>query len=270
MAQNIAPSMACRENEVQGLVAWSVIPIRVVAMASLLTGAGQLFFLLVSVSLAQATVVTVARCLEGMNYFVIGAELLLLLRYAKKYVDVEDDTALIRAMTFLSRFWILYVSLVVLSAVPLLLQLTRKGLGFTFVSSPLWWGLVPAVAVPLFVVVFRIGLSSEAKKFTDEIQPFARINLPWIRTIALATLASGVMFMYLFATNRVIPGGGAFPFVRALSSMAIGTSLVFVWKAVREIHRNSTLIYFERTLEKMNFFWLIFCIVLLIQIAYRL
>lgn len=49
----------------------------------------------------------------------------------------------------------------------------------------------------------------------------------------------------------------------ALSGAAyllIGTSVGFVWRAVREIQRNPSLIYFERTMEKLNFFWLSACI----------
>lgn len=269
MAQNIAPTLGIRENEVQGLLAWSCLPCLISGGASLVLGALGLFYLSISGALIAPTLVTTSFAVESIAFVWLGWQCLRLFHSARRYSHTEDDASLVSAMLELGSVWISLGVVFVSGATPAVLHILRQMFPFALVRTPWLWFGIPILGGILYYFDWRTRRISRTKPFVHQIGQFGNSNLLKIRIVALAAILVGVLYLGLYATNR-LAWGIAFPFTEGVAAILIGASLVFVWKGVREINRNSTLIYFERTLEKLNFFWLALTASLALRLSLRL
>lgn len=269
MAQNIAPSLAARDNEVQGLLAWSVVPVRLALFFSLSLGIHDLFFLSISAAVSRPTVLTVFHAAQALGFLFIAAKLATFVHFTTRYVHSEENSSLVRAMAALTGFWAFLALVIFCEAFPIGLRIAKNAGLFSFGTSFLFWVLLPILGGGVVILLIRSRVFSLSKSFNQQIDLFARVNLSRTRTIAISSILAGGLYLGLYATNRLTMGVD-YPFVMGVVSIVSGVSLVFVWKGVREINRNATLIYFERTLEKLNFFWLISCIGFATRLVTRL
>ena len=274
MAKNITPSMSTRENEIQGLLAWSLSPVRVLSLLSLLIG----FQRILSISSLEQTsaFAKLAQAMEGLTFGLVAMQSFQFSRFAKQYSLSDEDKLLSKTMVYLGGFWASYALTLIFASIPLFIQISTQYLEFSFPTtiSVLWWLFIPA----LIVLILALMLRSENQlpfvqfPFTKHIASFAKLNLVWTRSTSFMAVSVGFLYVGVFTTYKFIntPLGSVTSAVCGFSFIFTGGALAWVWRGVREIHRNPTLIYFERTMERLNLFWLIACFGFLIHLCAKI
>jgi magnesium-transporting ATPase (P-type) len=113
------------------------------------------------------------------------------------------------------------------------------------------------------VKLFKDSPSAMSEKtLSQSAEAFANKSLSRARTLTFISVGIGILWIWAYLGDALI-NTSLDTISVALSGAAyllIGSAVGFVWRAVREIQRNPSPIYFERTMEKVNFFWLATCI----------
>jgi hypothetical protein len=269
MAKNISPIMA-RENEVHGLIAWSVIPTRILFYLSLLISLQQLAFGAVALFYHSNVLMGTWQLTLAVAFLFMSFQVSLFSKKSQQYLSSEENGFLAKALSHLGGFWISYLITLFFSVAPLVAFLIRSFIGFDYQKLTLKTFLgVPALVV---VVALSFFLSKEnrfsavQKSLTQYVESFANRNLSRTRTLTFVSVGIGILCIWAYLGDALLNTSldkAAVAFSGA-AYLFIGAAIGFVWRAVREIQRNPSLIYFERTMEKLNFFWLSTCIGFLI------
>ena len=265
MAKNISPLIA-HENEVQGLIAWSVLPTQILFSLSILIFLQQAALGLSSLIRHGNILMATWQLTLALAFLFLSLPVLQFSKLAKTYLISEDQGRLALALRFLGVFWSCYRLVLIFSVAPLLAFLVRNFSGLDYQQIELKNVFsVSAALIALGIILFLIReskASTHKKTFTQSVEIFANRNLVKIKMLTFFSVGIGLLWIGSYIGDALINtsldnigvaiSGGAY--------LIIGVALGFVWRATREIQRNPSLIYFERTVEKINFFWLVSCV----------
>ena len=265
MAKNISPLMA-HESEVHGLMAWSVAPTRILFYLSLVIAIQQFVFGIISLLLRKNILMGSWQLALSVAFIFMAWQVALFSKQSKNYVASEKGNLLDKALIHLGGFWTTYQMALWFSVAPLLLFLVRSffGLDYQEISFKNYLAL-PAVIVTLVLILALIKdmrIPCTEKTLSQSAEAFARRNLNRSRTLTFFSIGIGLLWIWAYMGDALI-NTSLDKIAVAISGAAyllIGASVGFVWRATREIQRNPSPIYFERTMEKINFFWLCACV----------
>lgn len=269
MAKNISPLLA-RENEVYGLLAWSVFPTRVLYYLSCAVGCQQLIFSVISFLIRENVLMGTWQMALSVTFFLMARQVSLVSRESDVYVKSENNEPLAKALNYMGGFWTSYLLTLFFSVAPLLAYLLRNLLGIDYQGFGLKsFAGIPAlfIALAFFLLLSRENrFFSTQKTITQYVEWFANKNLSRTRMLTFVSVGIGILWIWAYLADSLVNTSLDTAAV-ALSGAAyllMGAAIGFVWRAVRDIQRNPSLIYFERTMEKINFFWLCSCLGFLI------
>jgi hypothetical protein len=269
MAKNISP-LVNRDNEVHGLVTWSVYPTRFLIYLSLAISLQQLFVGILFLFYRGNTLMGTWHSALGIAFTFMAWQVSLFYQQSKKYVSTEENSLLAKALVHLGGFWLCYQITLLFSVAPLVAYFIRIFIGYDYQTFQLkdFFG-VPALLVSLGLIVFLFKesrLQSVQSTLTQYVESFANRNISRTRTLTFISVGIGVLWIWAYLGDFLV-NTSMDDVAVALSGAAfllMGSAIGFVWRAVREIQRNPSLIYFERTMEKLNFFWLSTCVAFVI------
>lgn len=269
MAKNISPLLA-RENEVHGLVAWSVFPTRVLYYLSGAIGIQQLIFGLLSFFVRQNVLMGTWQTALATAFFFMAWQVAMFSKESCDYVKSENNEPLAKALSYVGGFWVSYQLALFFSVAPLIAYLVRTFVGLDYQE----FVLKSFVGIPALFVTFGFLLilfkesrfSSVQKTITQYVEWFANKNLSRTRSLTFVSVGIGILWIWAYLGDVLINTSldNAAVALSGAAYLLMGAAVGFVWRAVRDIQRNPSLIYFERTMEKLNFFWLSSCIGFLI------
>jgi len=269
MAKNISPLMA-HDNEVYGLIAWGVFPTRLLYFLGCAIGCQQLIFSFLSFFIRENTLMGTWQLALSVAFFFMGWQVFLFSKESDDYIKSESNERLARALNYAGGFWIAYQLTLFFSVAPLIAYLIRNFAGLDYQKSFLKSFVgIPAMLLALGFILFLFKekqLFSVKKTITQYVEWFANKNISRTRTLTFISIGIGILWIWAYMADA-LNNTSLDNIAVALSGAAyllIGAAVGFVWRAVREIQRNPSLIYFERTMEKLNFFWLSSCIGFLI------
>ncbi|MBI1859881.1 MAG: hypothetical protein HYR96_03060 [Deltaproteobacteria bacterium] len=262
MARNVLPSDTPRENEVLGLIYWSINFIKVVAGCTCAIGVWQIIHAFALFG-AHNSVPPFSNLAAALGFLFLGIQTFQIFRFDKAYVVSEKDESLIHALFRLGDFWLIYAATVGASLLPVTPYLIQRATGYIVPSTILI--VVYVLSAAAFITLFTINLLA-TKRFAPpthpiikEVQTFARRNVDRVRLIGFFSMGVGALLVLLYSFD-LLPFAPAEPVEHLMTGTAflvVGAAITFYWRGVREIHRNPSLIYFERTLERLNLFWLL-------------
>lgn len=262
MAQNVLPSDQPRENEVLGLVFWSVNFIRAVAIITFLSGVYQLAHVL-ALANAQISITPLAGLTSALGFIFLGVQTFQIFRFDKRYTTSEQDEYLTQALFRIGDIWPLLAFIAgscVLQVIPyLILRATRYVIPTGALFALYGCAAFTVISLVLFHLLKQRRFSPPNGPIIREIPAFARRNINRTRFIGFFCLGAGSLLSLLYSLD-LLPYGPKEPvetLVTGLAFIVVGGAITFYWRAVREIHRNPSLIYFERSLERLNLFWLL-------------
>jgi len=265
MAKNISPLMA-HENEVHGLVAWSVIPTRILYYLSLLIAAQHTIIGLISSVLRKNKLMGSWQIALAVAFLFMAWQVNLFSKQSKSYVASEMSVPLDKALSYLGGFWLTYQLTLFFSVTPLVAYLIRSvsGLDYQSLKFKNFIGLPVVFIMAVFLVrLFRNAPPAMSERtLSQSAESFANKNLSRARTLTFISIGIGILWIWAYLGDALL-NTSLDTISVALSGSAyllIGSAVGFVWRSVREIQRNPSPIYFERTMEKVNFFWLATCI----------
>ncbi len=262
MARNILPSNEARENEILGLVYWNIPFVK--AITGLSFAIGLLHLILGTIDGVRAVFSdqpihsSIWQILQGSGFLGIGGFAYRIFRFEKKYVESEDEDSLIRALSHLCDFWILYGVTVLALFVPIIgNSLGSFGSSDPILISQIIWGSL-GIYLSRRLLLKPPSHSPSSHRLTSEIPAFAKTNLSLTCFTGFFSIGIGALYVVLYVLELLPPSslGPAAALVYGLAFITVGSFTTFLWRAVREIHRNPSLIYFERMFERLNLFWL--------------
>ncbi len=265
MAKNISPLMA-HENEVHGLMAWSVVPTKVLYYLSLTIAFQQSVFSVISFFLRKNLLMGSWQLALSVAFLFMAWQVSLFTKKSKDYVSSEKNTFLERALIHLGGFWLTYQITLFLSVIPLVLFLVRSimGLDYQNIEFKNFLGLPAFLMIGslIGILIKEARFQSTEKTLSQYAEAFANKNLSRARTLTFVSVGIGVLWIWAYLGDALLNTAldNAAVALSGAAFLLIGASVGFVWRAVREIQRNPSPIYFERTMEKVNFFWLASCI----------
>ncbi|NBX67626.1 MAG: hypothetical protein EBR01_01535 [Proteobacteria bacterium] len=269
MAKNISPLMA-RENEVHGLIAWSVFPTRILFYLATAIGCQQLIFGVISFLLRENILMGTWQTALSSAFFFMAWQVSLFSKESDVYVKSESNEPLAKALNYMGGFWSAYQLTLFFSVAPLIAYLVRNLVGIDYQDFILKSFLgIPAL---LITIIFSWTLSRAnrfdlvKKTITQYVEWFANKNLSRTRGLTFISIGIGILWIWAYIGDALMNTSldNAAVALSGAAYLLMGAAVGFVWRAVREIQRNPSLIYFERTIEKINFFWLCSCIGFLI------
>lgn len=249
------PSVQARENEVLGLVDWRTRFVAAVSFLALGQGITKVAIGIYKLWNGDLSLSFV----EGCGYLAVACHAFHIRKYERQYVDSENEKDLIRAMWLTGDLWTLlgFVSVIPLAALA------------AGINAPLpfdSWAINMALAgvgAAFYGTILRRRLNRPPSNdtFVREIPNFARASVWKTRNVGIGFMVLGFVFLIpnvltVDDTNLASSLSGV-GLMGSLGYIAIGAAITFLWRRVREIHRNPSLIYFERTLERLNLFWLV-------------
>ena len=131
MAKNISPLMA-HENEVHGLMAWSVVPTRILYYLSLVIATQQFVIGLVSFLLRKNRLMGSWQFALSVAFLLMAWQVALFSKQSKEYVALEKNNLLDKALKHLSGFWLTYLMTLLFLVIPLLIFLVRSFFGLDY------------------------------------------------------------------------------------------------------------------------------------------
>lgn len=259
-----------QESEISGLLGWSLPWIR--AIAVLTAGIGiQSFYFAISKRFGAASAESLLwDSAKGSAYLTLAFYLFRFYQTGKRFVADCDENQLSEAMTYLSVSWISLGLALVITLASLFCDL---GNGFflnaSFGQSPVEVlvllvasiGVIPAVS--LFAFRREAKLPYAGGAFLSHINPFAKKSLPRLRFLSVLAIAGGLLSgtFGLVDYSFDITGEGPGAMLTGIALFALGCFLQWYRRSVRDIHRNGTPFFFERTLNRLNFVLLGACVV---------
>lgn len=250
MALNIQPTERNDGHEIVDLVYWSIPWLLGLSILLLFIGIQHIAFHFHNVM--RVTLSTV--------YIATGISLYSLFRSERKYVASNTDRDLALTMSSLGSFWKAYSLVLMFSLGSLLGNTGRMDLLF----------MIPVVVALLLYWSFHSErkLAAIPQDLTKCISQFAMLNVKRVRFVAFFALMVGFTFLALYIMSFFIKIN--IPDITCLlwgiSYIGIGTGAGLYWRKVRDINRNPSVIYFERSLERLNLYWLIFSVFSLVQL----
>lgn len=261
MAQNIAPTLERSDEEISGLLNWSLPFAIVTTLMSLLVASLKLLEMGSQQQIPITSLLGLWQILQTVAFVLHGYQSFLFFKSAKAFVNSGEEQYLGGAMARLGNIWnayavILFCSL--MGAITLVLDKNR--------TIPQSAGLGVLLS---FLVIMILSMRLEKKrsfageKFKKELPPFASLSVRRTRSLAFLSLGVGTIFiiLYVFDFFQSTPLSSVSSLLCGLGYLLMGVFMGFYWRALREIQRNPSWIYFERTLEKLNFYWLIVSVV---------
>ena len=257
MAQNIAPSLDRSDDEISGLLNWSLPFAIVTTLMSLLVASLRLLELGSKAYLPLSSLIGVWHLLQTLAFIWHGQQSFSFFKSAKAFVNSGKQQFLGEAMGRLGNIWnayavILFCSL--MGAITLVLDKNRTISQTVSVSV-----LVSFLLTMILSMNLEKRRSFAGEKFKKELPPFALLSVRRTRSLAFLSLGVGAIFiiLYIFDFFPTSPLSSVASLFCGLGYLLMGVFMGFYWRALREIQRNPSWIYFERTLEKLNFYWLV-------------
>lgn len=249
MALNINPQERADGHEIAGLVYWNIPWVQGIAALLLLIGVQHTVFHFDNA----------IRLTLSLVFILAAFNLVTLFLSEKKYVNSEKEGDLALTLSALGNFWRTY-AVVLIFSLGSLVNTAGKG-GYFYL-------------IPLIVAVFLLVSFVKEKKrmgsvtdLTQCISSFAKGNVNQVRFVAFFSFLVGFAFLvlYLLSFFIKIAVSETTCLLWSASYIGIGTGARLYWLKVRDICRNPSVIYFERSLERLNLYWLLFGIFSIIQ-----
>ncbi len=254
------------ENEVHGLMAWSVFPTRLLFYLSCSIAIQQLIFGIISFFIRENILMGTWKIALAVAFFFMAWQVSLFFKQSQNYVKSDSNEPLAKALNHIGGFWVSYQLALFFSVAPLMAYLIRSFFGFDYQDFALKGFLgIPALFIGFSLILFLFRENkffAVQKTLTQYVEWFANKNLSRARTLTFVSIGCGLLWVWAYLGDALI-NTSLDNIAVALSGAAyllIGAAVGFVWRAIRDIQRNPSLIYFERTMEKLNFFWLSTCI----------
>lgn len=241
-------------NAIPDLLYWSIPWLIAVATTQFLFGIGSLTFLhFYKVEMEHS----VPWFAAGVAISCFSAFQLLLVRAsAKRYVENESQNELSSYSTQMGSFWVtlsIWIFFIFVSQLSLLSNPFILPLPFSWVPSTL--------AVGLLVLLSRLDRRSVYSQtdFLKSIHPYAKVMLPRLRFLSVFSIAAGLVLV-LFGAGDYLEGLSSFSNQVVANGMALivlGSYVQWYRRTVRDIFRNATPVFYERTLNRLNFGWIL-------------
>ncbi len=250
-----------RENEVPGLINFSLVWVQALAILTVMNGAAELFQIVHPLR-EQSAQQAYWSFITALSLFASGFVLYRYFRWGKQYVAEESDLDLGKAMVSLGTYLILVGTNSLLISLASLSELSSVGteipavyrfslfwiFSFLFLAGAFWKFLQWDEKTPY-----------QTDTFTKHINFFALRNHTRVRTLALLMIISATALLLFTGIDKFFVGSNP-PW--SMTATAVGLLLVsfaVAWyrMAIREIRRNPSPVYFERTLERLNILWIV-------------
>jgi hypothetical protein len=260
ISEQAVMSRNLEETEIPGLVGWSLPWVNALVVITLLTTA-QSFYIAYQQYIGAKNPEVLPWALARGSAFLSCAFLLNQFgRAGKSFVQSQTERKLSRLLLWLSVFW---VGLAGAMLATLAFHFVEVGGGFFSAVSTRepFFLVLCSITIPL--VCASVGWAETKAtyvtgSFLKCINPFAIKMLPKLRFVSVLAIAGGFLCLLLGAMDYLYDVSN-FWFGLPLVGLAMGLMGGFIqWyrRAVRDICRNATPNYFERTLNRLNLFWL--------------
>lgn len=258
--QEIEISSNLNDTELSGLVSWSISWVKWSELAALvisLASAYQFIYMLIKgnwtseVSWSFVNSVTFLTCSIFANR---------LIRSGKAFVTVPNDRELKELMVWLNLFWVGLGEAVLI----LFIYRSHKLAGSSYISE------LSAIAVVFVatVIVIATAISSiryECKaQYTKanvlmQINNFAARLLVKLRFVSLLAIIGGSLLLSYGVLDYIfnITDFWWVTSCMGLSHILLGSCIQWYRRSVRDLCRNSTPNYLERSLNRLNFSWIV-------------
>lgn len=247
--KEVAPS-----NEFVGLLNWSLPWARGFSIGLLALGLQSFGFALFALWTGNAEPRDFLHSISGIGSLFLGLTVYRYYQSAEKYVLSELEKDLAEPLYHLSLF---------MFCLPLFaLARFLYASSFSFVLPHAQW--IYGGASLLYAALWIVFLQKEKNAgyrntaFLKHVNVYAALNIGKTRTVGFFVTALGSVFLWASVTGTAFHPAPVrvAAFVEGIAFALLGSTAIYFWRGVREIHRNPSPIYLERTLASLGFFWL--------------
>lgn len=254
-----------QDTEIPGLISWCLPWVLGLSITSLLVGAQSLISaggVIMSGGGGEPLLWDLAK---GSSYVTLAHFLRRFRQSGKLFVAKHEEKVLGEAMTYLSLSWI-SLAIVLMTTLAALCSGLASGFFSSVPTLKGQWapflmcaatGIVPGIAYIFFRRESRASYASGA--FINHINPFAHRSLPRLRFLSVLAIVGGLFALTVGILDLVwqVSENHVGTLLTGLTLTILGCAIQWYRRSVRDIHRNPTPFFFERTLNRLNFLLLV-------------
>ena len=252
------------QNVIPDLLNWSLPWITALSVVCLFIGGQSLAVSYQDLSLADRLHGSIWQFAKAISFFNLTVCFFRLSNAGRNYVKTEQEKELSPFVIHLNVCW---TSLAIAMVATFTSSLSKMANGIYFNIDPtkslslIFFGIVAVVvtALNVFAVMGERKMAYAKGEVLKNLHSLAARNLTRLRFASVFGIAGGVALLFYGAADAMYDisdygnQGIAIGFLLA----AIGGSIQFYRRTVRDVHRNAVPTFFERALNRLNFFWLL-------------
>jgi hypothetical protein len=258
--ETTTPRHLSLEHEIEPLIHWSLPWINASAIASgVIAIQGYVFnvYLLFGQNLAESTFWNLLR---SSSYVVLAIQLHVLFKRSKSFVDGESDHFLPAVKSGLEACWVGFAAIVGSTFA----ALVSNSVGGIFLHSNLELrspftilALPISILVPLGCLILLRPDPSYGDNLVKNLERFSARSLPRLLGISMVAFLGNVSLLLLWFFDKAGASSMSFSLIVNIFIWSVfGGGLMWFRHSLRDVKRNPTPIMFERTLNRLNMFWL--------------